>query len=147
MEYTIHTDRGQRIDRVVILIFNREMKCHYDWLVACAGHIHLYFCLLVVMVGRTADWAGPCRGGWWLDVLNVKGSFNQEKAKYYLRRVSPSYPTSDVNIEWLLDCDLLSCQALLWLAEWDSWACSVRPRKHLLGANKPLPRFGCGEHV
>ena len=36
-----------------------------------------------------------------------------------------AYITHCVNIERLGECDFLSCQALLWLAEWDSCACSV----------------------
>ena len=34
--------------------------------------------------------------------------------------------THCVNIERFVECDFLICKALLWLADWDSWACSVR---------------------
>ena len=29
--------------------------------------------------------------------------------------------------ERFVECDFLNCEALLWLADWDSWACSVGP--------------------
>ena len=35
--------------------------------------------------------------------------------------------TQCVNIERFVECDFLICKALLWLADWDFWACSVRP--------------------